>query len=178
MLRQFRGVVPYSQFLQEFRRSVPSASEEDVLNVTDALATSGSILRHGSLVYLRPNEILSTLRRVLPQDVQAVRARLAETEKDLALLEVERIKIERRAGLRSKLLNYTFFTAVLTQWVLLFRLTYWELSWDVIVGLENNQILINNSAFRVLPPRPAHLISSHVCYNLNYFFLLNLCRNQ
>jgi calcium uniporter protein, mitochondrial len=134
LLRQFKGVVPYSQFLQEFRRSVPAASEEDVVRVTDALATSGSILRHGNLVYLRPTEILSTLRRILPQDVTAVRTRLAETEQSLQVLEEERTKIVNRAGLRSRLLNYTFFTAVLTQWLVLFRLTYWELSWDVIVG--------------------------------------------
>jgi hypothetical protein len=105
--------------------------------VTDALATSGSILRHGNLVYLRPTEILSTLRRILPQDVESARVRLAETEKDLAVLEEQRTKIVRRAGMRSKILNYTFFTAVLVQWVVLFRLTYWELSWDVIVGLIN-----------------------------------------
>ncbi|KAH7621970.1 hypothetical protein Ndes2526B_g02794 [Nannochloris sp. 'desiccata'] len=132
LLRQFRSVVPYDHFLQEFRRSVPSASEDDVLQVINALATSGSILRHGNLVYLRPTEILSTLRRVLPQDVDAVRVRLAKTEQDFAVLEAERTKIVRRAGMRSRILNYTFFTVVAAQWSLLFRLTYWELSWDVI----------------------------------------------
>jgi hypothetical protein len=135
LLRQFRGVVPYNHFLQEFRRSVPAASEDDVLQVTDALATSGSILRHGNLVYLRPTEIISTLRRVLPQDVDAVRQRIAETEQDLALLETERTEIVRRAGMKSKMVNYAFFSILVAQWALLFRLTYWELSWDVIVGL-------------------------------------------
>lgn len=129
--------MPYSSiFILNFVNSVPAASENDVLQVTDALATSGSIFRHGNLVYLRPTEILSTLRRVLPQDVAAVRTRLTETEQDLEILEEQRLQIVRKAGLRSKILNYTFFTAVLTQWLILFRLTYWELSWDVIVGLK------------------------------------------
>jgi len=136
LLRQLKSVVPYNNFLQEFRRSVPSASEDDVLQVTDALATSGSIIRHGNLVYLRPTEIISTLRRVLPQDVDAVRLRLAETEQDLNVLEAQRNKILWRAGIKSRILNYTFFTVLVTQWALLFRLTYWELSWDVIVGLK------------------------------------------
>jgi hypothetical protein len=100
--------------------------------VTEALAASGSILRHGPLVYLRPTEIAAALRRVLPLDVDAVRARLAEVETELSGLESQRSSIVQRARRRTKALNYTFFATVAAQWAALFRLTYWELSWDVI----------------------------------------------
>ncbi len=100
--------------------------------MTEALAASGSILRHGPLVYLRPTEIAAALRRVLPLDVDAVRARLAEVETELSGLESQRSSIVQRARRRTKALNYTFFATVAAQWAALFRLTYWELSWDVI----------------------------------------------
>ena len=101
----------------------------------EALAASGSILRHGNLVYTRPNEIADALRRVLPIDVSSVKEALQRVEGDLSGLEAERSSIIGRARLRSKMVNYVFFTALAMQWGLLFRLTYWELSWDVIVSV-------------------------------------------
>lgn len=111
---------------------MPAASEDDAARVTEALAASGSILRHGPVVYLRPTEIAAALRRVLPLDVDAVRVRLGQVEAELAGLETQRSAIVGRARRRTKALNYTFFATVAAQWAALFRLTYWELSWDVI----------------------------------------------
>jgi len=132
VLRASTSVISYSKLLEEFQRAVPTASEADAVKVCNALAASGSILKNGTVVYLRPTEIAHALRRVLPADVQGLKSQLAETEGKLAILDEQYSAIQRRARLRSRLLNYTFMAALTVQWGLLFRLTYWELSWDVI----------------------------------------------
>lgn len=115
--------------------SVPSATAEDATRITDALAASGSILRHGTLVYLRPTQVAAVLRSVLPVDVPAVRTRLQRVKAELAPLEAQREAIIQVARRRTSILNYTFFAAMASQWGILFRLTYWELSWDVMVRI-------------------------------------------
>lgn len=57
---------------------------------------------------------------------------LARAKLELQELEERRQGVEKRARLRSTLLNWGFFGFLTAQWGLLFRLTYWELSWDVI----------------------------------------------
>lgn len=131
-LREKSSVLPYSQLVAEFRKSVPAASADDATDACRALAASGGVLRHGELVYLRPSEVVAALRRVLPTDSTAAAAQLSASRAELAALEQARATIEARAGRRARLANWTFFGALATQWAVLFRLTYWELSWDVI----------------------------------------------
>lgn len=125
-------MLSYPSLLAEFQARLPDTTPEDASSVCEALAASGAILRQGNLVYLRPDEVLDALRRVLPVDEASLRARLAEAEAELEVLQRQRTAIHRSARLRSRVMNYAVLGAMLAQWGLLFRLTYWELSWDVV----------------------------------------------
>ena len=61
-LRKCTGVMPYTALLKEFQRTVPDATEADATRVCDALASAGAVLKQGTLVYLRPDEVAEALR--------------------------------------------------------------------------------------------------------------------
>ena len=131
-LRKCTGVMPYTALLKEFQRTVPDATEADATRVCDALASAGAVLKQGTLVYLRPDEVAEALRRALPADIPTLQQQLAAAQAELATLEEQRSAIGRRARWRVKAINYSVFGALVMQWAVLFRLTYWELSWDVM----------------------------------------------
>jgi calcium uniporter protein, mitochondrial len=132
ILRKEQGVLSWPKLLAEFRRGVPTATEADAQRVCNALITSGSLLRHGDIVFIRPSEIVDVLRHALPADLPTLRKRLAAAEAALQELETRYNDIRRYANYRSNLVNYAVFGYLVLQWAVLFRLTYWELSWDVM----------------------------------------------
>lgn len=83
------------------------------------------------MVYLHPTQIMAAVRRILPIDKEALQIQLEQAESELSIMEKHYRSIQNKARLRSQLANYTFFAALAAQWGILFRLTYWELSWDV-----------------------------------------------
>lgn len=132
LLQQEKSVISWKTLLEEFRRGVPTATASDAERVCSGLAEGGIVLRQGDLAYLRPKEIVDTLQQVLPVDIQLVEERLAAVENEFATMEAEYQSIRSTAARRTKIVNYALFSGLLAQWGILFRLTYWELSWDVI----------------------------------------------
>jgi hypothetical protein len=134
-LRRERAAVSHAELVAEFRRAVPGADADAAAAACAALAAAGAVLRHGNTVFLRPGEVAAALRRVLPPAAgaaEAARARLDGAEGRLAELDGARAGAAAGARRRARLANLAFVAGLSAQWALLLRLTYWELSWDVI----------------------------------------------
>ena len=70
--------------------------------------------------------------RALPDTVQEAQGRVKELSAELAPLEVQRAQIERQASMWRAFVAWSGLAMLVTQFVLFARLTYWELSWDVM----------------------------------------------
>jgi hypothetical protein len=115
--------------------SVPGASLEEASRACEAMTVAGTVLRHGAMVYLRPAEVLATINKVLPFNQEDIKNRLKEVDMNLGALEGKYAEITRGVKMRTVVINYAVLAGLAAQWGILFRLTYWELSWDVMVSV-------------------------------------------
>lgn len=140
MLKRSRKVLKYTELLKEFERALPYSSDKDAEFVIEALSESGNVLISGDLVYLHPDEIAKTMRQLLPVDVRTLMARLQEVEDELIPMDKVKKMIENKSERRTRYLNYSFLGVMAAQWLVFFRLCYWEYGWDVIepVGYFTN----------------------------------------
>lgn len=72
--------------------------------------------------------------QVLPHQAEVLRAELADVERELGALKTQRLQIERRVAWRRWAGQSLGLGLILLPWAVLFRLTYWDLSWDVVVS--------------------------------------------
>ena len=86
------------------------------------------------MVYLHPEEIARSVMQVLPHQAEVLRAELADVERELGALKTQRLQIERRVAWRRWAGQSLGLGLILLPWAVLFRLTYWDLSWDVVVS--------------------------------------------
>ena len=122
-------------FLISMSGSVPGASFEEASRACEAMTVAGTVLRHGAIVYLRPAEVLATINKVLPFNQEDIKNRLKEVDMNLGALEAKYAEITRGVKMRTVVINYAVLAGLAAQWGILFRLTYWELSWDVMVSV-------------------------------------------
>ena len=73
--------------------------------------------------------------QVLPHQAEVLRAELADVERELGALKTQRSQIERRVAWRRWAGQSLGLGLILLPWAVLFRLTYWDLSWDVVVSI-------------------------------------------
>lgn len=132
MLKQYRRVIPYDELLKEFDLALPYSSREDAVAVCNALAASGCVVRSGDIVYLHPDEIAKSLRTILPGDLKSLESRLRSVKKQLEPMEAVKEEIRQQSHKRTTTLNYSFFALMAAQWLVFFRLCYWDLSWDIV----------------------------------------------
>jgi calcium uniporter protein, mitochondrial len=101
--------------------------------------------------------------RALPDTVAEANARIEEISAQLAPLEVQRAQIDRQARLWRGLVAWSGLGLMIAQFAIFARLTYWELSWDVMepvsyfagqlvvraafLGLTKDQVLRQHSTF-------------------------------
>ncbi|XP_078430523.1 calcium uniporter protein 3, mitochondrial-like [Wolffia australiana] len=103
---------------------------EQGLSLAKALDESGAVLVLGNFVYLRPDEVAKAVERVIPRAV----AVSEDDPRHCELRELERRKAEidgqAEAGVRRELWGGLAY--LLVQTAAFMRLTFWELSWDVM----------------------------------------------
>lgn len=131
-LKQHSPVMDWNQLIKECEDSSQEISPAEAERICFALHTAGIILKHGNIVYMRPDEVAVAIQRVLPQQSNLLQQQLSLLNNKLLALELQKSHIERRGTIRSKLFAWLGFGVLAAQWGLLFRLTYWELSWDVM----------------------------------------------
>ncbi|KAI3432838.1 hypothetical protein D9Q98_010422 [Chlorella vulgaris] len=127
---QQKSAMPYNElidFMQQ-RGFTPSAAAD----VVARLERSGSLLNLHGTILLQPGEVAHALAMVLPSSLSAARQQLEVARQELAALDSQQSKIKRRAIWRHRLFLSGGLSSQILIWGLLFRLTYYELSWDVM----------------------------------------------
>jgi len=122
--------------------NTPEAATE----VCDALDKAGVILRIKNLVYLRPLQVAEVLYQALPDTEKEIRARLEHLRNEAAPLLLQKQKIDSHAHRVSKAALWGGLVLFTSQVILYFRLTFWELSWDVMEPVA----YFSSAAFGVL----------------------------
>jgi hypothetical protein len=131
-LKQHFPVMDWNKLIKECEDSSEEISPAEAERICFALHTAGIILKHGNIVYMRPDEVAVAIQRVLPQQSNLLQQQLTLLNGKLLALDMQKANIKRRAAIRGKLFAWLGFGVLASQWGLLFRLTYWELSWDVM----------------------------------------------
>lgn len=122
----------YNELHQLCLESGAASTPEAATEVCDALDKAGVVLRIKNLVYLRPLEVAEVLYQALPDTEKEINARLAHLRTEVAPLLLQKQKIDSHAHRVSKAVLWTGLVLFTVQVVLYFRLTFWELSWDVM----------------------------------------------
>ncbi|XP_031482161.1 calcium uniporter protein 2, mitochondrial-like [Nymphaea colorata] len=122
--------ISYDEFLRLCEECVGGSNLERARDLAKAMDNSGSVIVLGETVFLRPDQVA----RVLEEAVMAGEPYRAEDprRKELEELEREKAEIDERAvaGVRRELWCGLAYLAVQT--AAFVRLTFWELSWDVM----------------------------------------------
>lgn len=102
-----------------------------------ALSRGGALLLHHQLAYLRPGEVAQALEAVLPSPPRSpgeAAARLETAKQQVARLEEAEVRARASARRKARLVAWGGFALLVGQWGFLFRLTFYELSWDVMAS--------------------------------------------
>ncbi|KAL0927155.1 hypothetical protein M5K25_001315 [Dendrobium thyrsiflorum] len=122
-----RSSIFYSEFLRFCREQ--SNTDETASAIAQSLEESADVIALGNLVFLRLGEvILKENGRVIPPQLINHEQRM----KELKEMEAKKAEIDRKAaaGVRRELWCGLGF--LMAQTLGFFRLTFWELSWDVM----------------------------------------------
>lgn len=85
-------------------------------------------------MYLHPEEIARSILQVLPQQIEVLKADLDQVRSEIRDLQGHREQVEHRVYWRRRAAQWAGLGLILLPWGILFRLTYWDLSWDVVVS--------------------------------------------
>ncbi|PKA51025.1 hypothetical protein AXF42_Ash007682 [Apostasia shenzhenica] len=119
--------ISYSEYLRICREE--SSSEDSAKAIALSLDESGSVIAIGSSVFIRPGEVARAIQRVIaPQIIGEKDERI----KELKEMEAKKAEIDKRAaaGVRREL--WCGLGLLVAQTLGFMRLTFWELSWDVM----------------------------------------------
>ncbi|CAM0956584.1 unnamed protein product [Alopecurus aequalis] len=124
------GTVPYAEFL---RLCCDAAGADAGPSVARALDESGSVIVLGKTVFLRPEMVVKAIEKAIPIIPRAVH--LAENDparEELKAMEAVKVDIDRTATLQVRRELWGGLAALALQTAGFMRLTFWELSWDVM----------------------------------------------
>ncbi|CAA7393811.1 unnamed protein product [Spirodela intermedia] len=123
-----KSSIPYSEFVRICCEG--SGQLEQGLSLARALDESGAVLVLGNVVFLRPDQVAKAIERVIPQPLLSA----VDGPQLDELRELERQKAEidslAKAGVRRELWGGLAYLVLQT--AAFMRLTFWELSWDVM----------------------------------------------
>ncbi|KAJ0981817.1 hypothetical protein J5N97_010072 [Dioscorea zingiberensis] len=119
-----RSRLSYSEFL---RVCGEAAGVDRGLEIARDLDESGAVIVLGGVVFLRPDEVARAIERVLPavKDVD-------ESEEELKEMEEKKAEMEEKAEGQVRRELWAGLGLVMIQTAAFMRLTFWELTWDVM----------------------------------------------
>lgn len=123
------GAVPYADFL---RLCCDAAGADAGPSVARALDESGSVIVLGSTVFLRPEMVVKAIEKVIPIPRAPAIAENDPAREELKAMEAVKADIDRRATLQVRRELWGGLAALALQTAGFMRLTFWELSWDVM----------------------------------------------
>ncbi|KAG0465917.1 hypothetical protein HPP92_020081 [Vanilla planifolia] len=123
--------VSYSDFAEICRESA-AGSDEFSQEIAAALQQSGTVLVLGDAVFLRPEQVVNAIARVIPLPMSPSCMGDDPRKNELKEMEVKKAAIDSKAEAQVRKELWAGMGVVLIQIAALMRLTFWELSWDVM----------------------------------------------
>lgn len=134
-LQQASEDTPYitkDKLLQLIQESGAVSRPEDAEQTCHALNDSGQVLLYQDKAYLRPAEVAEMVLQALPDTTKDLEDKLTILHRELQPLEEVKKDVDKNAHRRSNLVLWGGLAGVMAVWGVCFRLTFWELSWDVM----------------------------------------------
>ncbi|XP_010444759.1 PREDICTED: calcium uniporter protein 3, mitochondrial [Camelina sativa] len=119
--------VPYSEFLRVCGEN--SSDPEQGNRVANMLDQAGNVIVLGKLVCLKPDELTSAMAGLIPTHEPTLDA---ATRQEFEKLEMIKSDIDKRADDLVRKELWAGLGLIMAQTLGFFRLTFWELSWDVM----------------------------------------------
>ncbi|KAL2241601.1 calcium uniporter protein 2, mitochondrial-like [Sesamum indicum] len=127
-LRQIeKDCVSYPEFLEICAKECSSVDQAEAL--AKMLDESGSVIVLGNIVFLRPEQVVKAIQGLIPIPSQTGPE---DQIKELQELERQKAAIDRRAELKVRRELWCGLGCLAVQTAAFMRLTFWELSWDVM----------------------------------------------
>uniref|UniRef100_A0A0E0M9D6 Calcium uniporter protein C-terminal domain-containing protein n=1 Tax=Oryza punctata TaxID=4537 RepID=A0A0E0M9D6_ORYPU len=123
------GTVPYAEFL---RLCCDAAGAESGASVARALDESGSVIVLGKTVFLRPEMVVKAIEKAIPIPRAQPVAVDGPAREELKAMEAQKVEIDRTAVLQVRRELWLGLAYLVVQTAGFMRLTFWELSWDVM----------------------------------------------
>jgi len=123
------GTVPYAEFL---RLCCDAAGADAGPSVARALDESGSVIVLGKTVFLRPEMVVKAIEKAIPMPRALPIAENDPAREELKAMEAVKVDIDRTATLQVRRELWGGLAALALQTAGFMRLTFWELSWDVM----------------------------------------------
>ncbi|KAK1291987.1 hypothetical protein QJS10_CPB17g02588 [Acorus calamus] len=127
--RVSRSCVSFSEFVRICGEGTDG--QDHAREIARALDEAGSVIVLGDLVFLRPDQVAKAIEKVIPASMSSPWANDPRRE-ELEVMEKEKLEIDKEseASVRRELWCGLGFLVVQT--IGFARLTFWELSWDVM----------------------------------------------
>ncbi|KAF0928871.1 hypothetical protein E2562_010729 [Oryza meyeriana var. granulata] len=123
------GTVPYAEFL---RLCCDAAGLDSGPSVARALDESGSVIVLGKTVFLRPEMVVKAIEKAIPIPRAQPIAEDSPAREELKAMEAQKVDIDRTAVLQVRRELWLGLAYLVIQTAGFMRLTFWELSWDVM----------------------------------------------
>ncbi|KAL3734107.1 hypothetical protein ACJRO7_023455 [Eucalyptus globulus] len=121
--------ISYEEFRRICDQACGAGREEEGAEFAKALDESGNVIVHGNVVILRPEQVTKLMESLLYQSV----ARPNDPRRrELEQMENQKALIDERARAQVKCELYGGLGFLVAQTLVLMRLTFWELTWDVM----------------------------------------------
>lgn len=134
-LQQASETAPYvtkAKLVQMIQDSGAADTVKDAEQTCYALSNSGQVLLYQDKAYLRPAEVAEMVLQALPDTTKDLEQKLSVLHQELQPLEALKADVDKYAHARSNMLLWGGLAGVMGVWAVCFRLTFWELSWDVM----------------------------------------------
>lgn len=134
-LQEASESAPYvsrAKLVEMIQGSGAADTVEDAEQICSALSNSGQVLLYQDKAYLRPAEVAEMVLQALPDTTKDLQEKLSILHQELQPLEALKADVDKYAHARSNMLLWGGLAGVMAVWAVCFRLTFWELSWDVM----------------------------------------------
>ncbi|XP_062200316.1 calcium uniporter protein 2, mitochondrial-like [Phragmites australis] len=123
------GAVPYAEYL---RLCCDAAGPDAGPSVARALDESGSVIVLGKTVFLRPDMVVKAIEKAIPVRQTASVTENDQAREELKAMEAQKADIDRAAASLVRRELWCGLAYLVIQTGGFMRLTFWELSWDVM----------------------------------------------
>jgi hypothetical protein len=119
--------VPYTEYIEICKEAAGGA--ETGSQIAQSLDQSGSVIVLGDTVFLRPELVIKAIENIIPQPKPTL---FDPLRGELKALEDQKAEIDRRAVAQVRRELWCGLGFLVVQTAAFMRLTFWELSWDVM----------------------------------------------